>query len=96
MQHDLPLLLDMAQAAHDILDFAQGMDFSALVADRKTRSALIHQFLVLGEAADAIARYVAGVDREAFLKIADPWDAKSTIGGFLRQSPQEERGPVTC
>ncbi len=55
MQHDPPLLIDMAQAARDILDFAKGLDYPALVADRKTQSALIHQFLVIGEAAKQLS-----------------------------------------
>jgi len=55
MPLDLPLLLDLAQACRDILDFARGMDFPALVADRRTQSALIHQFLILGEAAKALS-----------------------------------------
>jgi len=55
MPHDFALLLDMAQACRDILEFAQGMDYRALVSDRKTQSALIHQFLVIGEAAKQLS-----------------------------------------
>ena len=55
MPHDPVLLLDLAQASRDILDFVRGMDFAGLVADRKTQSAVIHQFLVLGEAAKQLS-----------------------------------------
>ena len=55
MNNNRATLLDMAQAARDILEFAQGMDYSALLADRKTQSALIHQFLILGEAAKQLS-----------------------------------------
>jgi len=55
MPHDPVLLLDLAQASRDILDFVRGMDFAGLVGDRKTQSAVIHQFLVLGEAAKQLS-----------------------------------------
>ncbi|HPD15782.1 MAG TPA: DUF86 domain-containing protein [Planctomycetota bacterium] len=55
MPHDLPLLLDLAQACRDILEFAQEMDYPAFVRDRRTQSAVIHQFLVIGEAAKQLS-----------------------------------------
>ena len=52
MQHnrDRAILLDMASAAHSILEFKQDMDYRTFIRDTKTQSAVVHQLLVLGEA----------------------------------------------
>ena len=49
MQRDVSLLIDMANAARSILQFKEQMNFRQFRADSKTQSALIHQFLVIGE-----------------------------------------------
>jgi uncharacterized protein with HEPN domain len=49
MQRDTSLLTDMADAARSILQFRGQMNFEQFRADKKTQSALIHQFLVIGE-----------------------------------------------
>jgi len=49
MQRDVSLLIDMAEAARSILQFRGQMNFEQFRADKKTQSALIHQFLVIGE-----------------------------------------------
>ncbi len=49
MQRDDSLLLDMFQAARRIAEFMSGMDLEQFRADLKTQSAVIHQFLLLGE-----------------------------------------------
>lgn len=55
MQRDLSLLIDMANAAHSILQFREQMDFGQFRADRKTQSAVIHQFLIIGEVAKLLS-----------------------------------------
>ncbi len=51
MQRDTSLLLDMANAARQILQFKEQMAFEQFRTDTKTQSAVIHQFLVIGEVA---------------------------------------------
>ncbi len=55
MRHDPSILLDMARAAKLILDFSAGMDRETFRADEKTQSAIIHQFLIIGEAAKLLS-----------------------------------------
>jgi uncharacterized protein with HEPN domain len=55
MQRDLSLLIDMADAARSILQFREQMNFEQFRADRKTQSAVIHQFLVIGEVAKLLS-----------------------------------------
>jgi uncharacterized protein with HEPN domain len=50
MQRDLAVLLDIVQAAHLVLAFKEGMTKIAFDADLKTQSAVLHQFIVIGEA----------------------------------------------
>ena len=49
MQRDASLLLDMFQAAGQIVQFKGKMDFEQFRTDAKTQSAMIHQFLLIGE-----------------------------------------------
>ncbi len=55
MQRDISLLIDMANAARLILQFREQMNFEQFKADKKTQSALIHQFLIIGEVAKLIS-----------------------------------------
>lgn len=55
MQRDASLLLDMFQAASQISQFKGGMDFEQFHTDAKTQSAMIHQFLLIGEVAKLIS-----------------------------------------
>ena len=50
MDRDQTTLLDFAHAARLIQEFARGMDKPTFLADVKTRSAVLHQILILGEA----------------------------------------------
>jgi uncharacterized protein with HEPN domain len=50
MQRDSAVLLDIVQAAHLVLAFVEGMTKVAFDADLKTRSAVLHQLIVIGEA----------------------------------------------
>ncbi len=51
MLRDDAILLDLHRAARLAQDFVQGMDQTAFLADLKTQSAVLHQLLILGEAA---------------------------------------------
>ena len=51
MQCDKGLLLDMKRAATLILQWTDQMNFDEFWPDLKTQSAIIHQFLLIGEAA---------------------------------------------
>ncbi len=50
MPRDSAALLDMANAARLVVQFAQGLNRHAFLADVKTQSAVLHQLLILGEA----------------------------------------------
>ena len=50
MPQDSATLLDIARAARLVKEFIQGIDRAAFIDDLKTRSAVLHQLLVLGEA----------------------------------------------
>jgi threonine dehydratase len=50
MPRDHATLLDLAHAARLIQTFIQGMTKEAFLADLKTRSAVLHQVTVIGEA----------------------------------------------
>ena len=52
MNRDLKLFLkDIIIACKDIQDFTTGMEFDQFIQDRKTSSAVIRQFEIIGEAA---------------------------------------------
>ena len=55
MQRDISLLIDMVDAVRSILQFRGQMNFEQFRADRKTQSAFIHQFLVIGEVAKLLS-----------------------------------------
>lgn len=55
MQRDTTLLLDMFRAVSQILQFKGALTFEQFRTDAKTQSALIHQFLLIGEVAKLIS-----------------------------------------
>ena len=55
MQRDASLLLDMFRAASQIAQFRGELTFEQFHADAKTQSAIIHQFLLIGEVAKLIS-----------------------------------------
>lgn len=55
MQRNTSLLLDMFRAASQIVQFKSEMDFEQFRADTKTQSAILHQFLLIGEVAKLIS-----------------------------------------
>lgn len=54
MRSPLLYLSEMLDAARTIKDFVQGMEKETFLKDEKTRSAVAHQLLILGEASKAI------------------------------------------
>jgi len=55
MPRDESLLQDMLRAAEQIEQFKGRMDFEQFRTDPKTQSAVIHQFLVIGEIAKRLS-----------------------------------------
>jgi uncharacterized protein with HEPN domain len=55
MQRDESLLVDMYQAAKEITVFKADIDFEQFKSDTKTQSAVIHQFLIIGEVAKLLS-----------------------------------------
>jgi uncharacterized protein with HEPN domain len=73
MQRDVSLLIDMADAARSILQFREQMSFEQFRTDKKTQSALIHQFLVIGE----VAKLISDEFRKSSPNI--PWSAMARM-----------------
>ncbi|MDT8302381.1 MAG: DUF86 domain-containing protein [Sedimentisphaerales bacterium] len=55
MQRDESLLLDMFRATSRIVQFKDELTFEQFREDAKTQSAIIHQFLLIGEVAKLIS-----------------------------------------
>lgn len=73
MQRDISLLLDMANACSQIVQFKSQMVFEQFCEDNKTQSAIIHQFLVIGE----IAKLLSDDFKKANTGI--PWSAMARM-----------------
>lgn len=73
MQRDEGLLLDIKRAATLILEFAEQMSFDEFRSDPKTQSAVIHQFLLIGE----VAKLLSEDFRKANAEI--PWSAMARM-----------------
>jgi len=56
MSRDSATLLDMLRAARFAVEFREGMNKRAFLDDPKTLSAVLHQFLVLGEAGKRLSQ----------------------------------------
>jgi uncharacterized protein with HEPN domain len=55
MSRDSATLLDMLRAARLAVQFKAGFDKTAFLDDLKTQSAILHQLLILGEAAKRLS-----------------------------------------
>jgi uncharacterized protein with HEPN domain len=55
MSRDDATLIDLARAADLAIEFVRGMDSATFQADLKTQSAVLHQLLILGEAAKRLS-----------------------------------------
>jgi uncharacterized protein with HEPN domain len=73
MQRDASFLFDMRQAAGRIVEFMRGGDIEQFRADSKTQSAVIHQFLLIGE----ISKRVSEEFRRAHPSV--PWSAMARM-----------------
>ncbi len=55
MNRDRASLLDIVNAAHRVLTFAQGVDKSVLSTNEEKQSAILYQVIVMGEAAKRLS-----------------------------------------
>jgi len=62
-----PFLKDIVTACEDIQEFVQGMQYSLFLHDKKTTSAVIRQFEIIGEA----AKYIPASIRKKYHEV--PW-----------------------
>ncbi|MCX5633623.1 MAG: DUF86 domain-containing protein [Phycisphaerae bacterium] len=73
MQRNASLLLDMANASRQIVEFIDRMDFEQFSKDQKTQSAVIHQFLVIGEVSKLLSEDFKKANAEI------PWSAMARM-----------------
>ena len=55
MVRDQQWIVDMLQAAREILSFAEGLDRTDLESDRRTCSAILYEIIVIAEAANRLS-----------------------------------------
>jgi uncharacterized protein with HEPN domain len=53
---DQAAILDIVQAAKQIQNYINGLDFAQLEADDKTQAAVLYRIIILGEAVKRISR----------------------------------------
>lgn len=73
MQRDDALFVDMYQAAKQITAFKADIDFEKFKSDTKTQSAIIHQFLIIGEVAKLLS------DEFKKTNASIPWSAMARM-----------------
>ncbi len=56
MLRDNATLLDIAKATRSVLAFIEGYDDQTFMKDEKTKSAVIHQMLIIGEAVKRLSQ----------------------------------------
>jgi len=52
-------LVDVQDSAHAILDFIKGLSFEEFCNDRKTYSAVIREFEIIGQAVNKLSEYIS-------------------------------------
>ena len=52
---DTTTLTDIANACRLVIDFTKGFDSDSFLADQKTQSAVMHQIMIIGEAAKRVS-----------------------------------------
>jgi uncharacterized protein with HEPN domain len=77
MSRDDAILLDIAQAAERIGLFIRGMTKDDFLRDLKTQSAVLHQMMIIGEAAGRISRDFRDKQTDV------PWHAIISIRNIL-------------
>ncbi len=55
MQRDAAILIDIEEACRCILSFRGDLDREAFLEDKKTQSSVLHQLMVIGEAAKRLS-----------------------------------------
>jgi len=55
MWRDDDILIDIANAARHVIEFQQGYEKADFMQDIKTRSAILHQLIIIGEAAKRLS-----------------------------------------
>jgi uncharacterized protein with HEPN domain len=55
MPRDNEVILDLHQALQNILTFTQGMSKEEFLADEKTQSSVLYQFIIVGEAVNRLS-----------------------------------------
>ena len=68
-QRDLGTVVDVVLACRDIREFVTGLSRDEFLEDKKTRSAVIHQIMVIGEAVKRLSREFRAENGEI------PWTA---------------------
>ena len=68
-QRDLGTVLDIVLACRDIREFVTGLPRDEFLEDKKTRSAVIHQIMVIGEAVKRLSREIRAENADI------PWTA---------------------
>ena len=58
MKRDEAVLWDLVRAARLVLEFKQGIDKAAFLDDLKTQSSVLHQLMVMGEAAKRLSDHI--------------------------------------
>jgi uncharacterized protein with HEPN domain len=56
MQRDEVVIQDIINAARLVIEFIQGLDQENFISDRKTRSAVLYQLTVIGEAVKRLSK----------------------------------------
>lgn len=77
MLRDDATLVDIAEAARLIGEFAADMDKSAFDKDRKTQSAVLHQLMIIGEAVKRLTPEYKALHAEI------PWSQIAGMRDFL-------------
>ncbi len=98
MSRDDVTVTDLLAAASRIGRFVAGMDRDAFLEDEKTRSAVLHELLVIGEAAKRLSeafrsanprlpwRQMAGM-RDKLIHAYDAVDVYEAAGATVRSTP---------
>ncbi|MEL6223278.1 MAG: DUF86 domain-containing protein [Cyanobacteria bacterium J06626_14] len=55
MSRDQQSILDIWNAAQEILSFTEGMDQASLTADRRTQAAVLYEIVIIGEATNRLS-----------------------------------------
>ncbi len=77
MQRDKSTIIDILHAAKNIVDFVEGLTYDEFSEDTKTRSAVLHQAMIVGEAVKRLSEEY----RENHEQV--PWDNMAGLRDVL-------------